>query len=101
MGRVKKKNSETGRMHIIKDLVSHVGEFCGYHILDEIFWILFLLENYLLVERIKTQNGSSKQFKIGTAFIKQYFNELRLSKSELYVSNFPWNVHKYHNSTVY
>ena len=37
MGRVKKKNSETGRMHIIKDLVSHVGEFCGYHILDEIF----------------------------------------------------------------
>ena len=58
------------------------------------FWMRFfefslLLENYLLVERIKNQNGSSKQFKIGTAFIKQYFNELRLSKSELYVSKFP------------
>ena len=36
MGRVKKKNSETGRMHIIKDLVSHVGEFCG-----STFWMRF------------------------------------------------------------
>ena len=88
MGRVKRKNSETRRMHIIKDLVSHVGEFCGYHILDEIF-LNFISLRKLLVERIKTKNGSSKQFKIGTAFMKQYFNELRLSKSELYVSNFP------------